>query len=723
MGAGQSIAIEGATDAQKEKVGRFLLRSTEKHTLTVLSDLLNQLLQENNLFDLSQVLNSADGCNKLFIVLSSTIDKEFKSLRLPDPANPSKSRMTSFLSKADYDALEKSPLRKTACEQIAWFIIRLVTLVASLTSSVAVNTDMATVLLRGSSGPSNHTMNTTFKNPSIQLLGREAISSDILTVLVANGNLKRVKLVGTDQEDSRPLYYFGNQDSIVIDVGQSIVYMPMTSPTGVMSISMEMREDRGSMGQMNPYAAQQQQQPYGRPPTPYVQAQQPQFQPQQQQQQPQQPQYLPQQPQAQYAPQQFRRNLTRNNRSNGYSEYPIGAMGPLETRTVSDRISTSGTNVMRGIARGGKTRKTRKARKMTGGNTNYFLVTVRSLVKCEETACEPIKFYMTPSGATYEKEIYEQFLKSVDRVSVPESLPFADRMRRALGPDSKVQKVALEEPKEKAIAFGNKYSPLFERNEATFQRFQDIKQAIEHKPEGASPASYRAFLLASELDGDILNTLFCSDLWAEQRTTNTVAYSLLQSLYIDRPEGISESSTSAQCAQHVNQFLGAKIMKPFVPSGVSPSTFDNIAFLKTPAELAPFCKKVDTVSGKRGTKVPAQKKILTDAHKRLRDLYDAQIKAVVAIVRKVLSFKNMGYRQAPVLQLDPLFMNNERGAIAALEDVIAEARALLFKHYFDVEQTYYGAISDIVKLSIGNYVPSNNAKNQLNVVANELERA
>jgi hypothetical protein len=687
----------------------------------VLGDLLNQLLQENNLFDLSQVLNSAEGCNKLFIVLSSTIDKEFKSLRLPDPANPSKSRMTSFLSKSDYDALEKSPLRKTACEQIAWFIIRLVTLVAALTSSVAVNTDMATVLLRGSSGPSNRTMNTTYKNPSIQLLGRESIPSDILTILVANGLLRRVKLTGTEQEDSRPLYFFDRQDSVVIDVGQSIVYMPMTSPTGVMSISMEMREDRGvgqagpafvaqpmPYGQVNPYAVHPQVQPQLQPG--YVQQQMPQFQPQFVQQQQQRP---------------YRANLTRNNRST----YPIGALAPFETRTVSDRLSSSGTNVMRGVqvARGGRkdrrTRKLRKARKTVGGAINYFLVTVRSLVKCEETACEPVKFYMTPNGATYDKDLYEQFLRSADRVSVPESLPFAERMRRLLGPDSKVQKVALEEPKEKAIAFGNKYSPLFERNEATFQRFQDIKQAIEHKPEGASPASYRAFLLASELDGDILNTLFCSDLWAEQRTTNTVAYSLLQSLYIDRPEGISESSTGAECAQHINQFLGAKIMKPFVPSGVSPSTFDNIAFLKTPAELAPFCKKVDTVSGKRGTKVPLQKKILTDAHKRLRELYDAQIKAVVAIVRKVLSFKNMGYRQAPVLQLDPLFMNSERGAIAALEEVIAEARALLFKHYFEVEQTYYGAISDIVKLSIGNYVPSSNAKDQLNVVANELERA
>ncbi len=701
MGAGQSIAIEGATDAQKEQVGRFLLRSTEKHTLTVLGDLLNQLLQENNLFDLSQVLNSTDGCNKLFIVLSSTIDKEFKSLRLPDPANPSKSRMTSFISKSDYDVLEKSPLRKAACDQIAWFIIRLVTLVAALTSSVAVNTDMATILLRGTSGPSNRTMNTTYKNPSIQFSGREPIPSDILNILVENGAFRRLKLTGTDQQDVRPLYYFDRYDSVMIDVGQSIVYMPMTTPTGVMSIRIEMKTDNGVVH------TQPQVQYLPQPQVQYLPQPQPQVQ------------YLPQpQPQVQYLPQPQapRPNLTRNNRSTG--SRPIGAMDPLETRTVSNRVSTSGTEVMR--PRGGKSRKTRKSRKV-GGATNYFLVTVRSLVKCEESVCDSTTFYMMPNGTTYDRVEYEQYLQT--RGNPPSSTPFADRMRKLLGPDSKVQKVPLEEPKERAIAFSSKYSPLFERNEATFQRFQDIKQAIEHKPEGASPASYRAFLLASELDGDILNTLFCSDIWAEQRTTNTVAYSLLQSLYIDRPEGISESATSAECTQHINQFLGAKIMKPFVSSGVSPSTFDNIAFLKTPAELAPFCKKVDSVSGKRGTKVPTQKKILMDAHKRLRDLYDAQIKAVVAIVRKVLSFKNMGYRQAPVLQIDPLFMNSERGAIVALEEVIAEARALLSKHYFDVEQTYYGAISNIVKLSIGNYVPSTNAKDQLNVIADELERA
>jgi hypothetical protein len=106
----------------------------------------------------------------------------------------------------------------------------------------------------------------------------------------------------------------------------------------------------------------------------------------------------------------------------------------------------------------------------------------------------------------------------------------------------------------------------------------------------------------------------------------------------------------------------------------------------------------------------------------LRDLYDEQIKAVVAIVRKVLAFKNAGYRQAPILQLDPIFMSHERGAMVALETIIAEARALLSKHYFEVEKTYYGALTSIVKLSLGNYVAPKTGQDQLNLVAEELNK-
>ncbi len=73
MGAGQSI--DAATAAQKEKVGRFELRKTEEHTLTILNDLLNYMLEGNNLFDLAQVLNTQEGCTKLYTVLSSTVKK------------------------------------------------------------------------------------------------------------------------------------------------------------------------------------------------------------------------------------------------------------------------------------------------------------------------------------------------------------------------------------------------------------------------------------------------------------------------------------------------------------------------------------------------------------------------------------------------------------------------------------------------------------------------
>jgi len=81
------------------------------------------------------------------------------------------------------------------------------------------------------------------------------------------------------------------------------------------------------------------------------------------------------------------------------------------------------------------------------------------------------------------------------------------------------------------------------------------------------------------------------------------------------------------------------------------------------------------------------------------------MKQVVDLIRKVVTFKVSGYRQAPRLELNPIFLNHEQGAIVALEGFVREARALLAKHYFDVESTYYNAIMSLARLATGNYTP------------------
>jgi hypothetical protein len=722
MGQGQSVTIDAATAAQKEKVGKFALRKTEEHTLIVLNDLLNQLLSEdkNNLFNLAQILGTEDGCKKLFTVLSSTIKKEFLSLRLPDPMRSSESRMVSAIMKDQYAQLEDTPVRKATCEQLAWFIIRLVTLVASLTASVTISRDMPSILFQQAARVHVKNMNTLYKNPAIAVSGREGIRPEYISLLLQYGGLKQITVPGETTPDVRQLYYMSPNDSVVINARHSIVYMPRGTNTGVFSIAFEKRGI--TQQQAPPQLMYGYRPPAQAPVAPALAAL-----------------MAPQAP-ALAAPALAAPALAAPALAAPALAAPAPPQAPAlaapgamvrvpvpqnNARGFGNKWSTTTrpTNATRKYLGAGRRRKTmrRARRRQHGGSesTDYFIVTVRSIVGCDKTTCDSAEFVMDVAGRTYDKSEFEKYIMNPTGVG-PRQTEFADRLRPLLT-NLSTEKVALEDPKEEEMKFGAEYGPLFERKTETYAKFQKIIEAIEKKPEGVSPASYRAFVLASEFDGNILNTLFCSDSWAGKRTTDMVAYSLLNSLYIDRPEGVSESSTATELANKVSEFVGAKVLAPYVPTGAAVSSFENLAFLKTPPQLSAFCTKVAATAGKRGTSVPDHKRILTEAHKALRDMYDAHIKAAIDILRKVLSAKSAGYRAAPFLELDERFRTHERGALVALEEVIKEARGLISNHFLAVEKVYRGALNALVKQTVGNYVsPGNVGKNRLNTVAEEL---
>jgi hypothetical protein len=100
MGAAQSI--EGATADQLARVGTFKLRSSEQLAVDALSEIVTKLLQKNNLFSLSKILNYPDGCKELFIVVSSTVDKEFQLLKFPEPRSRASMITMSFIDKDAY---------------------------------------------------------------------------------------------------------------------------------------------------------------------------------------------------------------------------------------------------------------------------------------------------------------------------------------------------------------------------------------------------------------------------------------------------------------------------------------------------------------------------------------------------------------------------------------------------------------------------------------------
>jgi hypothetical protein len=155
-------------------------------------------------------------------------------------------------------------------------------------------------------------------------------------------------------------------------------------------------------------------------------------------------------------------------------------------------------------------------------------------------------------------------------------------------------------------------------------------------------------------------------------------------LYNDRPEGGMEGATNALCSDVVNQFLGDKVMSPYVQIGVQAQTFENVAFAKPSEDLIPFCKSVKD-QGPRSTQNADIKNTLMTAHRTLRDMYRVHLSACDKLIKKAIVIDDT---KKPVLKFDKIFTTHPRGAQAALEEMIAEARTLLSFHYLAVEKVY-----------------------------------
>ena len=178
--------------------------------------------------------------------------------------------------------------------------------------------------------------------------------------------------------------------------------------------------------------------------------------------------------------------------------------------------------------------------------------------------------------------------------------------------------------------------------------------------------------------------------------TDTVPYSLLQSLYYDMDQdgGRMSPALSAELEQTVSQFLGNNVAKQVDSAAAD---FSHVAFVD-PKEIASgFCK----VSGVISTNLAQQKNILTNAHRDLRNLYDAHLSNVIKFIRKILTLKEVGFGKPVSIRVNPVFVSDPRGADVALETLMREARTLLSDHYLQVEVMYKKAITDIAALSEG----------------------
>ncbi len=134
MGAGASTLGVGGPTAE---VGRFRLNPQQQQYMTMISNLFQLLLKENNIMDLSQLVSSQqDACSDLIITLSARLDKEFQRLQLP--TGTAEMTQVGFISDKLYRDIQKSDVRVNVCKRIAEFLLQFVILISALTASIVI---------------------------------------------------------------------------------------------------------------------------------------------------------------------------------------------------------------------------------------------------------------------------------------------------------------------------------------------------------------------------------------------------------------------------------------------------------------------------------------------------------------------------------------------------------------------------------------------------------
>ena len=657
MGSAQSTPSQAVRSQASKYSGLFQLTNDQSNTLKMISDLFEQLLldKENNIFSLEQVLGSPDQCSALILILSNSLEKDFRTLHFPDPLKPDSKIQVSYMLQREYKELEKEPNRKSLCGTLIFFMIRLVTLVAALAASLQINRNIVNILDLVKY-QSLGIYNKKFKAPVLDDLQKKTIESRIpipANILedLKKGGLKQLLSEDNAKPDPRNLYIYtyneNQQNTLVIDAESSIAYFAKGEKTTLYGLVF--REiDSVQLSRIVPQ---------------------------------QRPQYNFQRGQAQY-------NLQRGP---GYA----ATGGRRKTKHAGRKLAT----------------QTRRKQKQSGGGALYSLI-ITKLFCTSGTACSLPELYMESDGTTYKVNDYLEKLRGV-QLTVP-NMQLQDRLQSF--ENESFDKIKLIEMKEEELD-SEKFGPLSKVEKETMHYFQTIKATLRNKQEGTSPCFYRSFLLASRLDGNTLQTLICNDQWANRRVTSQVAYSLLQSLYQDRPDGTMDSMTAEECTKTLDLFSSTFDMTS--EPGFTP-TFDQLRFQQLPPEII---RTICQTQEKGGRSIREQHKmsILMNAHNNLHILFENHMKSCVELLLKMMRLETTeGYLSKPKIQLDPVFIRDPQGSLHALEVFIKEARRMLSSHYLQVESIYQNALKEIVNLSRGDQPPVEPGKNMLSVAANTL---
>ena len=711
MGASQSTT--SATEAQLKEVGPFTLRSSQKLAIKVLGDIFHNLITTNNLFDLNELLSTPEKCNTLFILVSSTVKKEFSLLKFPDPRNPSHMATLSFLPKNKYPpgSPDSDASRQRACNEITHFLIRLVTLAAACTASISRNENIAAQLLNviPSSNNSSGLARLIRDLPSGLAFSVSPLDMDSLKFLSSRtptGGIEQKGIFNQVDKENRPsLYRFGQTTTYIVDVQKGVIYDARSPTTPVFRISMELIVKQRPIGEIERFIPIGYQPmghtlpppvpaalPAAAAPLPVAAAP-----------------VIPSVP-GSVAPFATQSERTSNPGAAGASMFGMSrASGGYRRATRNRRVQVR--------------RNTRRRRTLIGGSNSDGVSYVKCTIEeipfgvfrtCEtESYCQKIVFIIDQEGNTYDYDAYEQFQRNPSASIIGTRKDFGRRVEDIF---SKIiaHKITTEAYKESTELSKDTYKTIKGASAETLEIFQKYDKSIAKLETGAAPAPYRAFMLASRLAGPELTTAFCGDKWAGQFTTATLPYALLQALYDDGIAGTASSPRATDaCRAAAREFTGAQVAISGAASGSEIDSFRNIKFSPIPRSLSTLCDE----QYPQKTSSSNDKGILIATQREIRKLYDTHISDMVEIIKKVISLSRDAAKSDSMLfTLDERFTSDPDGGLAALEKVIEEARTLIARHFLEVEKKYNGAL-----LQLGRYRRGVTAINNPVVANNTLE--
>jgi len=637
MGTGQSKAKDAsASQSRLSDVGRFSLTDKQTANLDILSSILITILRKNNLFELSEVLSNKN-CSSLFIMLSSKLNKEFATLRFPEPGKDTL-QTVSFIPETLYKTYSESDADRTKnCGTLVFFIIRFVTYVSAVVSSVVVN-DKIMTLLKQTDFESLYSppIDKRFRNIDFSKQLLPPFAPIPMPIISRIPSIKRV--------DSRYLYTVGNDSTVVIDITRGIVYFAQRGESPVLGITIN---DASSTA---PNTTRSNVRPqYEAPKVPTADKELEQLQ----------------------MLQKFQK------------------LQELQKLQDLQKLQTTNPALLN-YRGGGKTRRNRKQR---GGNS-AFRVNLRKFGLDAQLGSDGIltRFFMDDLGNTYDvfSERGQGAIPFATRV-----IPFLESpglKRIPTMEESGTQRI------NEFIPISKKADDSFQQFQTTIQKIVgDKEKNKEPELDGTSPAFYRAFLLGSEMDPRKFRTLLCSDIWEGKRLTDIVCYSLLQSLYHDLDDGKMSSTAIKDSTDAVGKFLKENIVSPIEVSSTStPSGLDSVQFAVAQG-ASEFCKKTPSATHVHDVDSLEQQKILKSAYDNLRKLYDTHMETVIRLLENVFRLENIGYRQDPHIVLNDVFLKHPQGAQVALDEIIAKGRGILSEHYLQVERVYREAVQKLAK--------------------------